>query len=89
MKDSETGHQGCHPPAKRETIIYLVESLMDPDNLGLRVYVRSDATLRALRQRYGVHDAIVPGEFEGIREHGVRAAHSNTHQSVQVIQKPG
>jgi len=46
-------------------IIYLVESFMDPDDLGFRLTSDPIPNIRALRQTHGVSYAIVPGQFGG------------------------
>ena len=46
-------------------IVYLVESLMDPDDLGFRFTADPIPNLRALRETHGIRYGIVPGQFGG------------------------
>ena len=58
---------GDMSPAGRRVnlIVYLVESLMDPDDLGLRYTSDPIPTIRALRKTYPSGYVIVPEEFGG------------------------
>lgn len=59
------GAQSVAADQRVNLIIYLVESLMDPDDLGLRFTSDPIPNIRALRRTHGVSYGITPEQFGG------------------------